>query len=193
MSQEDNIIAVVGPSDYNTNKLTYAAVGCMRRCILEDQDLQQSVDISEQDTAYRLRIVVHPEYLYEMKISKKHEWAKYGNEGVGAELTTTNAMIKWYPYAPKFQSFFRANDIPWILEATGNLQQVDNLIRTYTIIVDRHDRITEKYKEVTDDERAEQKHLEEQQEYKLNLSDALFVTPILTYVFGALYTINYFL
>ena len=58
INEDDTIVAVVGPTTYNTSHSTFSAVSAMRRVILEDQELQQHVDISEQDLAYRLRIVV---------------------------------------------------------------------------------------------------------------------------------------
>ena len=42
------------------------AVSAMRRAVLEDQELQQHVDISEQDLAYRLRIVVQFDFISKM-------------------------------------------------------------------------------------------------------------------------------
>lgn len=58
VNKDDTIVAVVGPTTYSTSHSTFSAVSAMRRAILEDQELQQHVDISEQDLAYRLRIVV---------------------------------------------------------------------------------------------------------------------------------------
>ena len=66
VDKNDTIVAVVGPTTYNTNHSTFSAVSAMRRAVLEDQELQQHVDISEQDLAYRLRIVVQFDFISKM-------------------------------------------------------------------------------------------------------------------------------
>ena len=130
----------------------------------------------------------------EISDKDKHDWSKYGIEGMSeGEGGRSAPLVKLHPYASKWDTIFNSKTIPYVLEILGTLPQVDTILRTYTIVIDRHDRLSKKFDGYTSEDEAEAKWLEEQAYYKLGWRDLAFITPITAYVIGTFWACNAFL
>ena len=97
--QEDSILCIYGPTEYDTAIHTISILQTLRNQVLKNQSefTKDKLDISEMDLCYRMRIIVHASYASEIR-SRKYNWAAY-SRGKG--------VINWEYYGTKMDKILR--------------------------------------------------------------------------------------
>jgi len=179
--EEDSILCIYGPTTYDTAPHTISLAQTLRTQVLKsDQFKKNNKDISEMDLCYRMRIIVHADYVKEIR-SKKYNWEAY-SRGKG--------VVQWHHYGTTFDKMFRKKSIPSIMTIYGNLEEVDNVFRRYLTTVDQIDKLNNKFKDITDEEVANQEYLDMARRNRLSIADVLVIGAALSYLGFSMYLIN---